>query len=86
MSVAKTKECHFDKQRQTWICPIHGDVGFDTAWVRCWNGCNQGWFDDYEDNPNEYEPGDISRCRECNGNGGWVVCGECNIDNKDAEF
>lgn len=40
-------EFHFDKKQQTWIFPKHGDVGDNTAWVRCWNGCQDGWFDDY---------------------------------------
>ena len=76
----------FDKAKDTWICSKHSDVGDNTAWVNCWNGCDEGWFDDYEEDPIECEPGEISPCRECRGKGGWRVCGECNIDNPDAEF
>lgn len=75
----------FDEQRDTWVCSKHGDVD-STAWVPCWNGCTDGYFDDYEEDPIECEPGDISTCSECLGNGGWRVCGECNLNNQDAEF
>lgn len=43
--------------------------------LRCWNGCDEGYFDDYEEDPIECEPGEISICRECKGKGGWRVCG-----------
>jgi len=76
----------FDERRQTWICPKHGDVGDNTAWVPCWAGCNEGYFDEYEDDPITYDPGDLSLCSECHGNGGWTLCGECNFDNPDAEY
>ena len=33
------------------------------------------YFDDYEEDPIECEPGEISICRECKGKGGWRVCG-----------
>lgn len=77
---------HFDKARQTWICPKHGDVGENTAWVPCWTGCDEGYFDAYEDDPINCDPGDLEVCDECRGRGGWVVCGECNLNNPDAEF
>lgn len=77
---------HFDKEREMWVCPRHGDVGDNAAWVRCWNGCDDGWFDEYEDDPINCDPGDLEPCSECRGEGGWVVCGPCNIDNPDAEF
>lgn len=66
-------------------CPIHGkDV--DTAWVPCFTGCDEGYFDEYEDDPINNDPGDMSVCEECRGNGGFVVCAACNLDNPDAEF
>ena len=85
MAIA-TDRFRFDQAKQTWICPHHGDVGDNTAWVNCWNGCTEGWFDDYEDDPIYCDPGDMSRCDECRGEGGWTVCGECNINNPDAEY
>lgn len=76
----------FDKAKNTWVCSIHGDVGDNTAWVPCWNGCYDGYFDAYEDDPINYDPGEMEMCIECCGNGGFTVCGECNINNPDAEF
>jgi len=75
----------FDLQRDTWVCSVHGEVDY-CGWVPCWAGCDEGWFDEYEDDPNECEPGEVSRCQECNGKGGWHVCGECNADNPDVEW
>lgn len=68
------------------ICPKHGDVGDNTAWVPCWDGCDEGWFDGYEEDPLWYDRGEVYMCRECHGNGGWTVCGVCNINKRDAEF
>ena len=76
----------FDKAKDTWICSVHGDVGDCTAWVPCWAGCDDGYVDDYEDDPINCDPGDMSYCSECKGEGGWVVCGQCNARNPDAEF
>ena len=67
------------------ICPKHGDFSDNAAWVNCWTGCNEGYFDDYEHDPSYYEPGSVSMCGECLGEGGWKVCGECNANNPDAE-
>lgn len=74
-----------DKKSNSWVCSVHGPVGM-TAWVPCWNGCDDGYFDAYEDDPINNDPGDTEPCRECRGEGGHVVCGECNINNPDAEF
>jgi hypothetical protein len=75
----------FDKERDTWVCSIHGDVE-STAWVPCFAGCDDGLIDEYEDDPINETPGTYSRCPECRGKGGWRVCGECNLSNPDAEF
>ena len=76
----------FDEAANTWICSIHGDVGDFAAWVPCWAGCDDGCIDEYEDDPINNDEGDFSLCRECKGDGGWTVCGQCNINNPDAEF
>ena len=76
----------YDKAKDTHICSIHGDVGDNTGWVNCHAGCNDGWFDAYEDDPINCDPGETETCEECNGEGGWVVCGECNKDNPDVEW
>ena len=74
----------FDQAKDAWICSIHGDV--QTAWVRCWNGCQDGFFDGYEEDPFWYDEGELIKCSACAGEGGFTVCGECNINNPDAEF
>jgi hypothetical protein len=76
----------YDKAKDTHICDKHGDVGDNTGWMPCWYGCDDGWFDDYEEDPIFFSPGDMSRCPECKGEGGWLVCGECNADNEDVEW
>lgn len=76
----------YDKKQKTHICSIHGDVGDSKGWVPRWNGCTEGWFDDYEEDPLECDPGEMSMCSECHGEGGWLVCGECNRDNPDVEW
>jgi hypothetical protein len=75
----------FDKAKDTWVCSVHGEVD-SVGYMPCWNGCDEGWFDDYEEDPIECEPGEISMCRECRGQGGWRVCGECAADNPDVEW
>lgn len=76
----------YDKKTDAHICTVHADVGDNVGWVPCWYGCDDGYFDDYEDDPICNEPGDISLCPECHGKGGWQVCGECNRDNPDVEW
>ena len=76
----------FDKAKDTHVCSIHGDVGDHYGWLRCWTGCDVGWFDAHAEDPINYDPGDMTRCSECKGNGGWMVCGECNRDNPDVEW
>lgn len=75
----------FDKAKDAWICSVHGNVG-DCAWVQCWQGCDEGYFDAYEDDPINCDEGDLEVCQECKGNGGFQVCPQCNINNPDAEF
>lgn len=76
----------YDKKKDSHTCSIHGEIGDNTAWVRCWAGCDDGCFDAYEDDPINCDPGETEICDTCSGKGGWVVCGECNINNPDAEF
>lgn len=75
----------FDKVKDSWVCSVHGDVD-SVGWVNCYAGCHEGWFDDYEEDPIECAPGEISMCDECYGHGGWKVCGECNAKTPDVEF
>lgn len=41
---------------------------------RCHECGGEGEFDMYEDNPNEYEPGETEECDTCLGKGSWTVC------------
>ena len=75
----------FDKAKDTWVCSVHGEVDF-VGWVRCYTGCDDGYVDEYEDDPINNDPGDFSTCVECAGAGGWRVCGQCNADNPDVEW
>lgn len=77
----------YDKKTDTHVCSVHGDVGDDTGWITCWQCGGDGEFDDYEDDPINFAPGEsYETCSECRGKGGWVVCGVCNRDNPDVEW
>lgn len=58
-------------QQQAQVCKI---CGCELEWEHCWNGCDDGWFDGYAEDPLWYDPGDYERCTECNGEGGYLVC------------
>jgi len=51
-------------------CPRCGQ---QLEWEEC-GQCDDGWFDAYEDDPMWYAPGDVLRCDQCLGHGGWWVC------------
>lgn len=74
----------FDRAKDCWICSIHGEA--ESAWLPCWNGCDEGYFDAYEDDPINNDEGDLEMCQECHGRGAHVVCAECNRDNPDVQF
>ena len=75
-----------DRAKDTFTCPKHGEVTHQTAWVSCYAGCDEGYFDAYDEDPLWADPGDLEVCSECRGAGGFVVCGPCNLTNPDAEF
>ncbi|HEU5023129.1 MAG TPA: hypothetical protein VFT60_14615 [Bryobacteraceae bacterium] len=75
----------YDKATDAFTCPVHGE-DVEIAWVPCYAGCDEGYFDAYDDDPINEDPGTFERCGECRGKGGFTVCAECNIDNPDAEF
>ena len=75
----------FDEAKDAWVCSVHGPVSW-TGWVPCWNGCQDGYFDGYEEDPLWYDEGDMETCDICGGEGGWTVCGECAKDNPDVEW
>jgi hypothetical protein len=67
-----------------WTCSVHGPQD-ETGWLPCWNGCEDGYFDAYEDDPINCDPGELELCHECHGKGGHTVCLECTKDNPDVE-
>ena len=46
----------------------------------CWKGCDDGYFDGYEDDPLWYDPGDMYICDECHGRGILRWCHKCGAD------
>jgi hypothetical protein len=52
-------------------CKVCGCI---LEWMDCWNGCDDGYFDEYEDDPINADPGDLRPCPECRGEGGFLEC------------
>lgn len=52
--------------------------GADAEWIECWAGCEDGYYDGFEDDPMWYDEGDYIPCDTCSGRGGWWGC--CNLD------
>lgn len=44
------------------------------GWERCWTGCDDGFVDEYDEDPVNNDPGDERPCDECDGAGGYHVC------------
>lgn len=61
------------------VCP---DCQYDLEWIDCWNGCDDGYFDGFEEDPLWYDEGDEIRCDVCKGKGRWNGCtnGDCESD------
>lgn len=54
-----------------------------TEWVECWNGCENGSFDAYEDDPLWFSAGERELCGACRGAGGYRLCfGRCDEHGK----
>jgi len=51
----------------------------EMEWVECGAGCEDGYFDGYEDDPLWYHPGEMKPCYQCGGHGGswWCNTKEC---------
>lgn len=53
-------------------CPV---CGCEMGWERCHEvGCEDGYVDEYDDDPINTDPGDVTPCPECKGRGGYYVC------------
>lgn len=59
-----------------WTC---AKCNSEMEWEDCHAGCDDGYFDGYEDDPLWYQPGEMVRCHECGGEGGtwWCPDREC---------
>jgi hypothetical protein len=45
------------------------------AWQQCHEiGCEDGYVDEYDDDPINAAPGDVTPCPECRGAGGYYEC------------
>lgn len=51
----------------------------ECEWEQCHAGCEDGYFDGYEEDPLWYDEGDLVPCNECGGHGGswWCINQEC---------
>lgn len=46
----------------------------EMEWEPCHAGCDDGYFDGYEEDPLWYQPGEMATCHECSGSGGHFWC------------
>jgi predicted RNA-binding Zn-ribbon protein involved in translation (DUF1610 family) len=53
-----------------FLCQRCGEM---KVWEDC-DQCDDGYVEVYDEDPLWYDPGDIERCHQCNGAGGWRVC------------
>jgi hypothetical protein len=57
--------------------------GYDCEWTECQDGCDDGYFDGYDEDPLWYDPGDLRPCCECGGQGGIFWCENPKCDTQD---
>lgn len=49
--------------------------GNEMAWADCWQiNCEEGQYDEYEDDAINFAPGSYRNCETCKGKGGWWYC------------
>ena len=53
------------------LCP---KCGCELEYADCWNICDEGYFDGYEEDPLWYGPGDMYACDVCEGTGYLPYC------------
>jgi hypothetical protein len=54
-------------------CP---KCGSDLEWADCWNDCEDGWEDRYDEDPLWYGH-ELYPCDVCQTKGGWWYCAYC---------
>ena len=47
--------------------------GYELEWIEC-GACDDGYYDGYDDDPLWYNPGELVKCTQCDGVGGWLEC------------
>lgn len=62
-------------------CPVHR---IELSYADCWNGCDEGYFDEYEDDPINSDPGDMAPCEVCGATGRLAFCPRCQ-DEREAQ-
>ena len=50
--------------------PVCSVCGIPMEWQDCWNGCEDGFFNMYEEDPFFYDEDDTEVCEICKGQGG----------------
>jgi len=49
--------------------------GCELEWIDCCECAGEGEFDEYDDDPINYGPGEeYTDCQLCRGHGGWLEC------------
>lgn len=71
-----------DGEREIWdemqadavddVCKKCGNL---LDWADCWQiDCEEGYYDEYEEDPINFAPGSYRKCETCEGKGGWWYC------------
>lgn len=67
-------EQHFEYDRT----PICEKCFGEMDWADCWMiDCEEGFYDAYEEDCINNDPGTYVRCEQCEGEGGWWFCQSC---------
>lgn len=64
------------------VCFICGNY---MEWEDCWNGCDDGYHNLYDEDPLWYDEDDIEVCTICEGRGGYWVCPNAGNHSKEIE-
>lgn len=67
-------------------CPKCGNMMVSKVCNDCGGDGHTEYGELYEMDPLWYQPGDIERCSECNGLGGWTWCQKCGWDETEKRF
>lgn len=55
--------------------PCCKKCGGEMDWADCWQiDCEEGEYDEYEEDPINFSPGSYRKCETCEGKSGWWYC------------